>query len=224
MSCKTVSTMEEATQELPSSIIPIQGLRRDEKGDLTPDALRTIIDSLKSRGIDVTDVVVQKRLMGELSALLCSVNNQYQFLLKELERQVAVQAPIRTEFLEGIKRRNLMMLDILNVSRHIEGIRPFDGSSTFIEGWQNATAGGGAAGDMGAMAAAMAPPSAMEQKLQEEKRMLESRSFEKLRKHMVEITAEKNRVASNYLGLYGFLNFVAVGLLLYVAGASRGSE
>lgn len=218
MSCITVSTMEEASVELPSSIIPIQGLRRDEKGNLTPDALRTIIDSLKSRGIDVTDAGVQKRLMGELSILLCSVNNQYQFLLKELARQVATQTPIRTEFLEMIKRRNLMMLDILNVSRHIEGIRPFDGSSTFIEGWQNDVAGTAGAG------AGVAPTTPTEEKLQQEKRMLESRSFEKLRKHMVEVTAEKNRVASNYLGLYGFLNIVAVGLLLYVAGASRGSE
>lgn len=199
-------------QRLPSSILPIEGLRRDTEGNLTPDALRTTVDGLKSRGIDPTDKAVKKGLMDELSVMMCSVNNQYQFLLKELQGQVAAQAPIRTEFLDAIKQKNLMMLDILNVSRHIEGIAPFDGSSTFIEGWQNAGSGGSDSG----------PASANEQRLQEQRKMLESRSFEQLRKHMVEVTAEKNRVASNYLGLYGFLNIVAVGLLIYVAGVSRG--
>ncbi len=213
MSCKTVSNMEEAMEQLSSSILPIQGLRRDTEGNLTADALRTTTDALKSRGIDPTDKTVKKGLMDELSVLMCSVNNQYQFLLKELQGQVAAQAPIRTEFLDAIKARNRMMLDILNVSRHIEGIPPFDGSSTFIEGWQTA----GSDADPGA-------ESAQEKKLQQERKMLESRSFEELRKHMVEVTAEKNRVASNYLGLYGFLNIVAVGLIIYIAGMNRGGS
>jgi len=205
-------------ERLPSSILPVEGLRRDTEANLTPDALRTTVDALKSRGIDPTDKAVKKGLMDELSVLMCSVNNQYQFLLKELQGQVAAQAPIRTEFLDTIKQKNLTMLDILNVSRHIEGIAPFDGSSTFIEGWQNTGSGSGSAGSGSAGSAG----SGNEQRLRDERKMLESRSFEQLRKHMVEITAEKNRVASNYLGLYGFLNIVAVGLLIYVAGVSRG--
>jgi hypothetical protein len=39
---------------------------------------------------------------------------------------------------------------------------------------------------------------------------------------MVEVTKEKNKQASNYLGLYGFMNLVAVGLLLYIGGMGRG--
>jgi hypothetical protein len=40
---------------------------------------------------------------------------------------------------------------------------------------------------------------------------------------MVEVTQEKNRYASNYLGLYGFLNLVAVGLLIYISGIGKGN-
>jgi hypothetical protein len=35
---------------------------------------------------------------------------------------------------------------------------------------------------------------------------------------MVDITMEKNKVAANYLGIYGFLNMIAIGLIIYVAG------
>jgi hypothetical protein len=42
-------------------------------------------------------------------------------------------------------------------------------------------------------------------------------SVSDLRKRMVEFTEEKNRSALNLLSLYGFLNLVAIGLLVYVA-------
>jgi hypothetical protein len=78
-------------------------------------------------------------------------------------------------------------------------------ASEFIEGWQNTqsipnmsyiTTIEGLQNDMGA---------------------LDSKSYVGLKKHMVEVSEEKNRVASSYLGLYGFLNLVAIGLLIYVS-------
>lgn len=42
-------------------------------------------------------------------------------------------------------------------------------------------------------------------------------SISDLRKRMVEFTEEKNRSAMNLLSLYGFLNLVAIGLLVYIA-------
>lgn len=53
--------------------------------------------------------------------------------------------------------------------------------------------------------------------LQTHKKILESQnSTAELRKRMTEFSAEKNRSASNLLGLYGFLNLVALGLLFYI--------
>ena len=54
--------------------------------------------------------------------------------------------------------------------------------------------------------------------LQAHSKMLNSEtSISDLRKRMVEYTEEKNRSALNLLSLYGFLNLVAIGLLVYIA-------
>ena len=42
---------------------------------------------------------------------------------------------------------------------------------------------------------------------------------DEVQKYMVDVSKEKNRLASNYLGIYGFLNLFAVGLLIYVAAS-----
>jgi predicted transcriptional regulator len=53
--------------------------------------------------------------------------------------------------------------------------------------------------------------------LQNHKRMLESQhATAEIRKRMAEFSSEKNKSASNLLGLYGFLNLVALGLLFYI--------
>jgi hypothetical protein len=97
------------------------------------------------------------------------------------------------------------MQDVLNTSGYLEGIQSFGRDTDFIEGWQNtesvpktniATIIEGLKGDLSA---------------------LDSSSYAELKRHMVEVTQEKNKVASNYLGLYGFLNLVAIGLLIYVS-------
>ena len=62
MNCMQITSLEEAMKKLPSSVVPIEGLRRDNEGNLTADALRTITDGLKSRGIDPTDPTVQEKL------------------------------------------------------------------------------------------------------------------------------------------------------------------
>lgn len=208
MSCESVTTLEQAKARLPSSVLPIDGLRRDSNGNLTKDALQTIVDGLKSRSVDPTDPTTKKRLIGELGILLCSVNNQYQFLLKELFRQVAASENVEALFIDTLKEKNIFMQDIINVSRHLYGLRVYDASSDFIEGWQNT------ASDSVTM-------SKFEgftiDQLQRDQEMLSSESYLELRKHMVDITQEKNVTASNYLGLYGFLNLVAIGLLIYVA-------
>ena len=82
-------------------------------------------------------------------------------------------------------------------------MKSYDGSGAFIEGWQNASSSKGV-------------NNATTTQLAKDREMLKSTD---LRKHMVNITSEKNNVASNYLAIYGFLNLVAVGLILYVAGA-----
>jgi hypothetical protein len=208
MNCPTVTTLEQAEKTLPSTVLPIKGLRRDGEANLTSDALTMIIDGLKSRGVDPTDADTKKELTTDLGLLLCSVNQQYQFLLKELGKRVAAGKQVEKEFVDNIHGKNLFMADILNVSRHINGLAVYDSSSSFIEGWQNMTSTPSNRNSVEGFLIG----------LTHDRSMLESKSYLELQKQMVTVSAEKNKSVSNTLGMYGFLNLVAIGLIIYVAG------
>jgi len=63
MSCPDVTTLEQALTHIPSSVLPIVGLRRGENGALTDDAKESVMDSLKSRGMDPTNPETKKKLI-----------------------------------------------------------------------------------------------------------------------------------------------------------------
>jgi hypothetical protein len=204
-----ITSLEEAMKKLPSSVVPIEGLRRDNEGNLTADALRTITDGLKSRGIDPTDPTVQEKLQQDLVSFLCSLNNQYNVLMKELLRKVSTKEKPSKEFIEIIKDKNITMQDVINVSRHLGGVQSSTQWMSFIEGWQNTESVINKKGDKDALLTL----------LKEEFQTLSGSSTEymNIQKRMVEVTEEKNKIAYNYLGLYGFLNIVAIGLLIFIA-------
>lgn len=209
MNCMQITSLEEAMKKLPSSVVPIEGLRRDNEGNLTADALRTITDGLKSRGIDPTDPTVQEKLQQDLVSFLCSLNNQYNVLMKELLRKVSTKEKPSKEFIEIIKDKNITMQDVINVSRHLGGVQSSTQWMSFIEGWQNTESVINKKGDKDALLTL----------LKEEFQTLSGSSTEymNIQKRMVEVTEEKNKIAYNYLGLYGFLNIVAIGLLIFIA-------
>jgi len=208
MACLQVTTLDEALKKIPSSVLPIGGLRRDSNGNLTKDAMNMIVDGLKSRGVDPTDRDTNEGLRKDLALFVCSLNNQYQFLLKELIAKVEKNDVITVEFIDTVKDKNITMQDVFNTSGYLMGINTRRPDSDFIEGWQNTTS-------------TVTKFGATIEGLQNDMNTLDSKSYLELKKHMVEVTEEKNRVASNYLGLYGFLNLVAVGLLIYVAAAPK---
>lgn len=200
--------MKEAEADIPSSVLPITGLRRDSEGNLTQDALTTIVDGIKSRGIDPTNPAIKDKLLGDLAILLCSVNNQYEFLMKELLARVSANDTVETALVDKVREKNLFIRDILNVSRHLNGIAVFDKSSEYIENWQKTIALDSPAMKEGFQAS-----------LQSDMAMLDTKSYSQLRNRMITVSAEKNVMATNYLGIYGLLNIVAVGLLIYVSVA-----
>ena len=209
MDCIQITSLEEAMKKLPSSVVPIEGLRRDNDGNLTADALRTITDGLKSRGIDPTDPTVQEKLQKDLTSFLCSLNNQYNVLMKELLRKVSTKEKPSKEFIEIIKDKNITMQDVINVSRHLGGVQSSTQWMTFMEGWQNTESVINKKGDKDALLSL----------LKEEFQTLSGSSadYMNIQKRMVEVTEEKNKIAYNYLGLYGFLNIIAIGLLIFIA-------
>lgn len=210
MSCLQVTTIADATEKIPSSVLPINGLRRDSDGNLTEDAMAMIIDGLKSRGINPTDRDTNEKLRKDLSTFLCSLNNQYQYLIKELINKVQDNAMIQKEFIDIIKDKNVTMQDVLNTSGYLSGVNTRRSESDFIEGWQNTLT-------------TNILTSRTIEGLQSDLKILDSKSYLQLKKHIIEVEDEKNKVAQNYLGLYGFLNLVAVGLLIYVAASSSST-
>jgi hypothetical protein len=206
MNCLPVSGPDDAMKKLPSSVLPINGLRRDNNGDLTADALRTIIDGLKSRGIDPTDAKVRNTIQTDLASLICSVNLQYGVLLREVFRLTKAKEPVSEEIIKATKDKNITMQDAINVSRHLDGIQA---SESMIEGWQNTES--------------TPKRNTYAQQLKEEFQVLDGGSYLDIQKRMVNVTEQKNAMAYNYLGLYGFLNLIAIGLLVYIAaGPTRG--
>lgn len=205
MDCPDITTLEQAEAKLPSSVLPIDGLRRGDDAVLTKDSLNTVVDGLKSRGINIFDPVEFGKMAKDLESLLCSVNKQYQFLLQHIvEKGGAVPETV----IDSAKAKNIFMLDILTVFRHLQSIIKPDASS-FIEGWQNSP--GTNTPDTSAMA----------RQLAQDRAALDKHSVEELRRHMVDVTVEKNKIATNNLGFYGFLNIVAVGLIIYAAAMNK---
>lgn len=213
MSCAAITTMTQAEVDIPSSVLPITGLRRDSQGNLTQDALTTVVDGIKSRGIDPTNPAMKEKLLKDLGTLLCSVNNQYEFLMKELLARVSANESVETALIDKVREKNLFIQDILNVSRHLKGITVFDKSSEYIEGWQRTVP-----------LDSLSTKEGFQASLQSDIAMLDTKSYSDLRNRMIKVSAVKNEMATNYLGVYGLLNIIAVGLLIYVSVApAKGS-
>lgn len=206
MECPDITTLEQAEATLPSSVLPISGLRRNEDGLLTEDARNTIMDGLKSRGVNFTNAEEIKRINNELFTVLCSTRKQYEFLL----RAYMVNGMPTDEQVKILIQKNFMVTDIITISRHItktmeDNIR----NPTMIEGWQ----------DMKNAKPAADSNDALMKKLARDRALLEGFTSTDLGRQQVDITKEKNKIASNYLGMYGFLNLFAVGLILYLAAS-----
>jgi hypothetical protein len=179
MSCIQVDTLDEAMRDIPSSVLPITGLRRDADGALTKDALSMIVDGLKSRGIDPTDKGENDRIRSELIVFLCSLNNQYQFLISELLKKTSQNNVVTKDFLRVVKNKNQTMQDVINTSGYLQGIKSFGRDTDFIEGWQNT------------QSTLTSPETSTIEGLQNDMNALESKTYESLKRHMVEVTEEK---------------------------------
>jgi hypothetical protein len=196
--CPDITTMEQAEAQLPSSIIPIDGLRRDDNGRLTDDALNTIMDGLKSRGIDITDAETKKKLGMDLMLIMCSASKQGSFIFNHYG------SDIKGDAAKKMIEKSMLVSDIETISRRLNDTSP-ENPRKFVEGWQNTSQASSTDNLM--------------KRLARDRAMLEGFTSDDLGEQKVEISEQKNRIASNYLGIYGFLNLFAVGLILYLAAS-----
>jgi len=208
MECPDITTLEQAEAKLPSSVLPIRGLRRKDDGLLTEDAINTIMDGLKSRGVNFTNSDEMTKITNDLTILLCSSKKQYDFLVNAYSQKTISPTD---EQLKTILDKNFTVTDIITIFRRIqETTANNSGNPDMVEGWQNMNTLTNVKSDSN---------DKLMKKLARDRALLEGFTSGDLRDQQLNMSQEKIKMASNYLAMYGFLNLFAVGLILYLAAS-----
>lgn len=206
-SCDPITSIEDAKAPFASPLIPISGLRHDEKGNLTDDALKTILDGMKSLGVDPSDEVVRTAILKEAKQVLCKINSQYEFLVKSF---IGDEAITDKDTLVLLTEKNQTMKDIISVSRHIMDMSSSKDKPSMVEGFLGTNTNSN-----NKLREAFDTVEDTTNKRSED---LQNGSVppSEFRKQTLKISEQEIKSVNTYLSLYGFMNVVAVGLLFYI--------
>lgn len=228
--CDEIKSMKDAQKPIITPLLPVKGLRHNENGDLTEDAMKTIMDGLASLGINVDTEDAQNAILMETRQSLCNLNAQYQFLLSTLFMSIRKDETLSGKLIELIRDKNTAMRDILSVSRQILGKAPAnkDGKK-FIEGWTDVKT------EVNEKKTAIEGFVQMQNKLEGDANALVEKRYGDLAKEnfasstpqastdaerTLEISEQRMKSVSANLSLYSFLNVIAVGLLFYIVSTN----
>jgi hypothetical protein len=201
---------------LPSS--PFGASDRSGDGLLLDATLKQLVGSLKSQNIvpAVTAnassgdsfVLKQKSFLASIKEEYCFYDSRYKYALQKLLSTVQqgymtqsgdVQQGIQT-YLQYTQRLNQKINDLTQIINAIT----IDMES-------------GAANLSNEVKKFNKEVQEKQKALEEQNKILSSQSAAtKLNKEMVKFTEKKNKYTNNLLNLYGFMNIVALGLLIYV--------
>jgi hypothetical protein len=203
---------------LPSS--PYGASDRSGDGLLLDSTLKQIVSSLKSQGIlsngnsDNADtyVIKQKAFLSSIKDEYCFYDSRYKYALQKLLNAVQqgyqantgdTQQAIQT-YLQYTQRLNQKINDLTQIinaitNDMINGTNEIDKQiKEFNKEVQE-----------------------KQKQLDKQNKILSSQSAATtLNKEMVQFTEKKNKYTNNLLNLYGFMNIVALGLLIYVYRSS----
>ena len=200
--CDKVNSMEEALRPVISPLLPVKGLRHDDNGDLTDDAIKIIQDGIKSLGVDITTDSARKATLTEVKNVLCSLNAQYEFMLSAYSESLQSEKPGDDDMVKHIKEKNQAMRDVISLSRHVLSM-PAQKKEGMIEGF-------------------LGTDSPLDDNMRKELDGL-SEDLKTFKLRNYQVSQEKNKSMNAYMNLYGFLNVVAVGLLFYII-STKGSD
>ena len=161
-------------------------------------------------GIQLDSEAAKDALLQEAKTTLCRLNRQYEFLLTTLFTSISRSETVNKELIDSLRSKNQAMQDVLSVSRHVMNKPPADGK--MVEGFLD-TRFEPTRREMREAFQTIANTVA------ERDNLLEAGDYNELKNRGLEITEERNTYANNMIGLYGILNVVAVGLLVYVMTA-----
>ncbi len=189
---------------------------RDSNGLLNTTAIQATISSLKGSGVIPSSkttspelfVMKQQELLKDIQAEYCFYESRYKYSLDKLFNSINIgynnntgdsQASIQ-KYLTSTQALNQKLNDLVQI---INGVTQ-DMLSTTTE--------------------LEAEIKAFDKQMREEKEKLQkqnkvissNQATMELNKQMVKFTEQKAKYSNNLLGLYSFLNIVALGLLVYV--------
>ena len=198
-SCAEITTMNDAMAPIVSPLLPIVGLRHDENGTLTDDAIQTIMDGIKSMGMDINNEDIKMTILEQAKKTLCTINAQYEFLLK------SYRTTSDKDVYEQLFAKTQGMKDVLSVARHSIDLKAPDG--TMVEGFL------GNYVENSKISLKEAFDDVQERVQNYGMLMAGVTDFQS---ETLAISQQKNRSVDAYLSLYGFMNVVAIGLLFYI--------
>jgi hypothetical protein len=230
MSCpaKTAITDTELSQNysngsnpgLLPSVVP-SASDRDGSGMLNKMAIETIISSLKSSGIipipipNNTDLYMKKidDLLKNTQSEYCFYESRYKYSLERLLNAINQSYMNNTEDIQTTIQKYLTSTQVLNkrlndLTQIINEITDnmllsTSGLETQVQAFDKNMKN-------------------QQQKLLAQNKIISSnQSITELNKQMVKFTEEKAKYSNNLLGLYSFLNIIALGLLVYVYKSAR---
>jgi len=201
-SCDPVSTMDEAMRPVITPLLPVKGLRRDASGNLTADAIKTVMDGVKALGVAPDSESARDAMLQEARYALCRFYAQYDFLLKSYAVAIARAETPDQAVAAALAEKLQSMQDILSVSRAVLTLGDAAGAN---EGFQVRND-----------AVIREAFETVAQRLEKEKKRLKSKRRFDLGERALDAVEEKNRFANRQMGLYAFMNIVAVGLLFYI--------
>jgi hypothetical protein len=206
-SCEQITNLKDAQTPIVTMLLPVKGLRHDNEGELTADAVKIVMDGMKNIGISIDTDNAQSAILVETKKVLCNLNAQYEFLLNTVFTSLSNSEPVSKSLLESINEKNTAMRDVISVSRQI--LQKSNNGEKFIEGFTNNS------NNSSTLKKTLEAFQAMSNKLGSDKIALKSEHYSDLKRNY-EVSVENNKSVSANLTLYSFLNIVAVGLLFYI--------
>lgn len=219
------STTTELNQPYPNGILPSSppaASDRESTGILKQSVIQTIVNNLKTRGIIPTlqGSGSYESFVSRQETLINNIKTEYEFYESKYETALnnlfnSIRAGYDNNTTENISIINANLITSQNLNKKlndltqiINGITGYmlsstSGLETQIRNFDNLIKD-------------------KQDKLQKQNRIItSSQATTELNKEMVKFTEQKSKYSNNLLGLYSFLNVVALGLLVYVYKSSN---
>jgi hypothetical protein len=204
--CDPVVTQADAELPVLTVLLPVPGLRRDLSGNLTDDSITTIMEGIKSLGVQIDSDATKTAVLQEARIALCRLNAQYNFLLTNFATLVSRSATneIDDPMVDLLAKKNQDMQDILTVSRHVIDLPV----STLMEGFM-----GTQRDPYGGYRESF---QTMQDTVSENACRMQQGDYNPKEDRSLKVSQERNEYAERLTNLYGVLNVVSIGLLFYI--------